>query len=465
MTAPPDPNLPPDAAPAEPPAFATTLGQTPHEPAVRPWELELLISGAVVFALLQLPGEVDAWYERLRPTLAEVAIAGASVLYLYLKLVLYTLIGSFLLHLAIRAYWVGMIGLESVFPGGIVWDKTQFGPVGREVHERRVPSLQALIDRSDRAASVVFGLGFTMALVFLLSILLGAVMLAAAHGAARVIPGRGSGLWAVAAMTLAVSTPQLLLHLVDRRFSEKMAPGGRARRALARAYGVTYYAQGIWIYGPVMLTLTSNLGRKRAVTGFVVVLYSLMAFAMVKDGLVARGRVSADAYRFVPDNPGRLGVEAGYYEDKREPGEVLTLPSIQSDVVREPYVRLFIAYIPAVHNRLFPSRCPGVRPFTEGGVRLEAAGARPEQPAEAEAVLRCWARVQPVAVNGRPVTAPLRFYRHPVSGLRGVVAHVPTAGLPRGENVITISRLPSVNEIEGRAPPRQVPPHYIPFWL
>jgi hypothetical protein len=38
-----------------------------HEPRSRPWELELLISGAVTFALLQLPGRVDGVFRTLEP--------------------------------------------------------------------------------------------------------------------------------------------------------------------------------------------------------------------------------------------------------------------------------------------------------------------------------------------------------------------------------------------------------------
>jgi hypothetical protein len=466
MTAPPDPQPAPDAdaaAPAEPPAFATTLGQTPHEPNVRPWELELLISGAVVFALLQLPGQVDTWHERFRPTLAEVGSGGATVLYLYLKLALYTLIGSFLLHLAIRAYWVGMIGLESVFPRGIVWENTQLGPVGREAQRRRVPPIQALIDRADRAASVVFGAGFTVALIFLLSVVLGGIVWALALGISRALLGGEQMSWVLLGLALFFSVPQLVLSQLDRRL--RVHPGSRGWRRMDRAYGLFYYMQGTWLYAPAMLTLSSNVGRRKARSVSVVVMYSLVGFALVKDVVVARGGMSADSYLFVPDNPGRVGVEPGYYEDKRGAGKVVALPSIQSDVVRDPYVRLFVPYTPAAHNRLLRRACPGLRPFTEGGVRVEPVRVQPEQPAEAAAVLRCWPRVQPVTLNGRPVTVPLRFYQHPVSGLRGVVAHIPTAGLPRGENVITVARLPSVAEIRGESPRRSIPPHYIPFWL
>lgn len=45
-------------------------------------------------------------------------------------------------------------------------------------------------------------------------------------------------------------------------------------------------------------------------------------------------------------------------------------PSIQSDVVSRPYLKLFVPSYPQRHNELFAARCPGVRPLTGGGVRL-----------------------------------------------------------------------------------------------
>jgi hypothetical protein len=36
----------------------------------------------------------------------------------------YGLGGCFLVHLLTRAYWVGLIGLRTVFPSGINWDRT-----------------------------------------------------------------------------------------------------------------------------------------------------------------------------------------------------------------------------------------------------------------------------------------------------------------------------------------------------
>lgn len=456
-----------DFGASEPPPVAppSTLGQTPHEPTVRPWELELLISGAVVFSLLQLPSALDAWVERLEPRQAGTALGALIFLYAYLKLILYTLIGSFLLHLCVRAYWVGMIGLESVFPRGVDWERSQAGPVGREVYRERVPPLQALIDRSDRFASVIFGFAFLVVFLFLVSIVYGGVLWLAALGLSRLFFG-GERAGVVLRVLLALLVlPGLVLGLVDRRFSERLDPAGRPRRVLRALLAVNYRVQGAGLFAPTLLTLFTNIPRRLIYPVFFAMLYAPLGLFMVKDVMIGRDQLRADAYDYLPEEPGRFGVESGFYEDKHSAGEVYRLPSIQSDVVREPYVRLFLPFVPGRHDALFARHCPGVRPFREGGLRFSDDEPGDESDAARQAVLRCWARVQPVTLNGRPLSVPFRFYTHPSSGIRGVVAHLPTAGLPRGENVLTVARVPPARETEGDAPPRAWPPYFIPFWL
>jgi hypothetical protein len=254
--------------------------------------------------------------------------------------------------------------------------------------------------------------------------------------------------------------------LVDRRFGERLDPAGRPRRVLRALLVASYRVQGMGLFAPTLLTLFTNVPKRLIYPAFLAMIYAPLGLFVVKDLWIGRDRLSADAYGYLPDEPGRFGVERGFYDDKHAAGEVYTLPSIQSDVVRDPYVRLFLPFQPGRLPALFARRCPEVRPFREGGLRFsDGEPAAGETDAARQAVLACWARVQPVTVNGRPLAVPFRFYTHPATGIRGVVAHVPTAGLPRGENVITVARVPSARELRGGAPPKPRPPYSIPFWL
>jgi len=444
-----------DVPNAEPPPPApSTLGQTPHEPTVRPWELELLISGALVFSMMQLPAQVDGWFQSLTPRLDAGWYTAAFMGWFYVKLALYALVGGFVLHLAVRGYWVGVIGLEAVFPHGIVWERMRAGPIFRQIARERTPSLQTLIDRADRMASMIFGAAFAVAMLFGYSLVIGGLVVGVVSLTRMAVPGSLQSSLAVDAVLLLLLSPVLAAGLVDRRMGDRLDPGGRAGRVIRRV-GLAYNrVQASALFMPLLFTLTTNLRQRRrglAVVMGVPVLF--VAFFFVKDVLLGRGLLHADGYAYLPAQAGALAVQPGFYADQRggEPDEP-ALPEIQSDMVRDPYVRLFIPYRPRRHNALIARRCPGV------------GRDAPQTGAGNAAVLRCLATLQPVTLNGRPLAPAFRFYTHPGTGFRGIVAYIPTAGLPRGENVLTVGPL-AIPDPTRAETARPEPPYTIPFWL
>lgn len=440
----------------EPPS---TLGQTPHEPKVRPWELELLISGALVFGLIQLPGQMDAWFNHVFPTLDGGFASAAFLAWIYVKLALYAVIAGFVLHLAIRAYWVGVIGLEAVYPGGIAWEKTRSGPILREVQRKATPSLQALIDGADRKASLVFAGGLTLALVFvtaLVMVAVAAVLFFATIGLVVHGVDWSTGLMAIVLLFVA---PMFIAMTIDRRWGHRLDPGGRTARLIRAVGSNSMRVTRFTLFQPLFLTILTNLRAQRRATVFLAFLAMGGVVMAGRDRLFAGSRF-ADGYAWLPDDPGPLGVDPQFYDDKRDaddpPGET---PSIQSDIVREPYVRLFIPYRPRRHNDLIANGCAPRTPGRQG--RAPTPPHPATEPAE-RAVLACLAALQPVSLNGRPLSAPFRFYTQPGTGVRGIVAYIPVQGLPRGENLLTIARLPLFVP-DPKETPR--PPFSIPFWL
>ncbi|HEU0013301.1 MAG TPA: hypothetical protein VFQ45_06430 [Longimicrobium sp.] len=444
----------------------TPLHETAHEPAGRPWELELLISGAVVFSLMQLPGMVDRAFDRAVPHYAGNALLAMFSLYMYGKLVLYTLIASFLVHLVGRAYWVGLIGLDRVFPGGVKWDNATYGPVMREVYSRRMVGVQARIDSADRFCSVLFSFAFTIALLFIFSTVALGMAAGLAFGVSRLfLGGRHASrvFWIVmaAAALIPVGT-----WLVDRAVGGRLRAGGGPRRGLSLMATVSYYLNAMPLYGTVAMVLFSNFRKRAFYPVFYLSLALLFTVFIVRDVYLRQGILRTGDYGFLPDNAGQFGVRASYYDSQRDPGDVPDeLPSIQADIVRDPYVRLFIPYSPRRHGRAFAEQCQGVRPLAEPGIHRGEND--PPDTTRVDAVLECWTRLQPVSLNGRPLRPAFRFYRHPVTGLRGVVAYIPTTGLPRGENLLTVGPAPRARagRDAGDSRRRDRTPHYIRFWL
>jgi hypothetical protein len=442
-----DPVDTPDAGPVD------TLGQTPHEPKTRPWEQELLISGATVFALLQLPAQVDAWSRSVLPRL-DGAWAGAALLvWLYVKLALYALIFAFTAHLFIRAYWVAVIGLEAVFPRGIRWDGSRAGPIMSEIRRRRTPQLQSLIDRADRLASVVFASGITAALFCLFGLMVAGVAAVVSVGAARLL-GRDARIGAASfdLLLLAILGPVFAGALVDRYYGDRLDPKGFPARAIRRLGEITTGAWRVMPFIPLILTMTTNATtrpRGRHLIRVMIVAAMVGAIALMLRARMAPDEGLVDGYRFFPAGVGAQGLDTRFYEDARSDEQVDgKTPSIQSDMVRDPYVRLFIPYRPIRHNELMEKLC----------------GLSPDRPDEPR-VIACMLRLQPVSMDGRPVTVPFRLYTQPKSELRGIVGYLPVDGLTKGEHVITVGALPPAPPKPGETPDRRGPAFNIRFWL
>lgn len=117
-----------------------------EDPSDRIWELELLISGAVTLGLLQLPGGVDAFYRSLDARVSTESATALLLGYEFTKIILYLLIASFVLHLGARAYWVALIGLYAIFPGGIRWGELPLRAEPRRFYRRNTPALPAAIE-------------------------------------------------------------------------------------------------------------------------------------------------------------------------------------------------------------------------------------------------------------------------------------------------------------------------------
>jgi len=99
------------------------------------WEVELLISGVAVFAMLQLPGMFDDALFALRPRFDAAWHDPLRMMHVYLKSASVILAATFAIHLLMRAHWIALVGMHSIYPDGVRWDKLRIGPVQRE-HER-----------------------------------------------------------------------------------------------------------------------------------------------------------------------------------------------------------------------------------------------------------------------------------------------------------------------------------------
>ncbi|MFO0584883.1 MAG: hypothetical protein U0229_21630 [Anaeromyxobacter sp.] len=409
------------------------------------WEMELLLSGATVFGLLQLPGAIDPPAFSLMMRLDDGLGPGVTVLWLYLRTSILTLSATFVVHLALRAYWAALVGMRSVYPGPLRWDRLRVGPIQREAVEKDVSDFAARIEAADNRATRVFGIGVAVAFLIFMPL----VLVAAGVGlgwALRALGGPDVSQATIFGLVAVAIGPILVLSLVDRRFGGRLRPEGRPRRvlrAIFRAYNRVGFGGAA---NPLIALFQSGEGMVRTM----LILVGTMAVAIVlvmNQFRLAMGEEGVGDFAGLPaDDAGAFRSSSPqHYLSGRQQGLAQQVPYLPDRVVKGPYVELFVPYRPARH-------APAMRAACGEAVRVvEQEG----PPAEA---LACLARVLDIRLDGAPVEVPLDATSDPLSDARGVVAMIPAQDLAPGRHELTVAR------IARKGAEKPAVPYRIPFW-
>jgi hypothetical protein len=421
------------------------------------WELELLISGAVLFALFQLPPALNGFFARVEPHATSTMLSVLLFVQIYVKAIVYALTASFVVHLVARAYWVGLVGLHSVFPKGVKWENFRSGPMGLEVYKERLVSLPAIISRTDNFCSVIFSFAFLLVLLFAFTVCLTSGYSLIAYGVAHAFfRGRNTDTIFLVLAGLTALVPALTT-LVDRRFGQRLGPRGQrvVKRLVIFAYRGT--AQGV--ISPIFVPLLTNVGRKKIMAIFYFSLFGILLF-VIGERLARNDQLSFNSYDYLGPSS-RFGVDYRFYESQRDPGEIYArMPSIQSDIVTGSYVKLFIPYYPRRYNTAIAKSCPGLHTLQSRGLQIGSDAPVPDS--AAIPVLECLGRIHGVTVDGAPrPDLQYRFYEHPATGIKGVITYIPADSLTRGQHVITVRQVPAADATPSTPAPA---PWVIPFW-
>jgi hypothetical protein len=455
----------------EPPLTPETSVAGPYDKEMREagqltsptWELELFLSGAFVFAMLQLPGLIEQLFVALEPHTTDRASQVLFMGVLYGKAIAFTLIGMFLLHLIARAYWVALLGLQSVFPRGVQWKEMKIGPVGTEVYRAFMPDIGRLIARLDNFCSIVFSVGLIIVFVFVFSTMVVAAGSGLAYGLALVFThGQNMRYFFYLLMLVFVAIP-VSATMVDKARGDRYPPGTRGHRILRALMRFAFGINLTPVIGPMMWTLATNLGRKKSVVFLYVALTGLILVA-VADRLAQSDRLSINSYDYFGASRTRA-VNSRFYESQRLPGKSYArAPSIQSDIIKDPYVKLFIPYSPRRDNPAIASTCPTLKPIADRGLQIGADVSLPDS--ITVPVLSCIARMHAVSLDSAPrPDVEFSFYEHPTTGVKGVIAYIAVDSLPRGRHVIGVVPTPPTPLPKDSAVREDWKrPTLIPFW-
>lgn len=406
-------------------------------------ELELLISGLSMVALFGLPGWLIDRYEGMYPLLPFWMLSAAAMALPMAVLACYLMAGCFALHLGLRAYWVGLIGLKSAFPDGIRWERAAgIGPLTRERLKRSLPEVDASIERADALASMLFAVITLSGLVLLW---LGLLATVAFMGGAWIGSRTGSTnaainiaiTWLVNGMIASVATLWLLDAVLARWVPA--VRGWAWFRWLVRAVGLlasVYFPPRL--IGSLRLTLQTNTRPWLFLVIFVLAI-SLLPMLALRQFQASFGfdRFGTHGYLHARDiDDGHRSV---HYESQRiDRNRARGLPMIPAPVIESAWVPLYLPFIPLRDDGVIAQRCPersarGPDSIFPGGVDDEVARARSRAAAD------CLRQLWEVRLNGTVVALDGFMPGERADlGFRGLSGYVDLRGQLPGPQVLEV---------------------------
>jgi hypothetical protein len=250
----------------------------------------------------------------------------------------------------------------------------------------------------------------------------------------------------------ALVVPLALGGAVDRLFGHRLAHDGLSARVMRAWLRLTLRVPLLRVANTLLLTFTSNVGRRRGMFLALGGLYVLIGLVWFQT-MARRGEVHLDSYAYFPASDQTVIVPQHYASERVDANRFAVAPYVQSETIAEPYVRLFVPYSPTRLNAAIGTRCE-VAPA--GGAAAAATRDR--------AVLGCITKLYAVAIDDKPVEPGFEFATDAGSDLHGFLAHIPIDDLARGRHELTLERLPRGAGMLAPAPAETPPRERIAFW-
>ncbi|MEZ0607144.1 hypothetical protein ACAW74_01455 [Fibrella sp. WM1] len=323
------------------------------------WNLELAISGVAMFAILQLPDLLDSAFSYLQHNFLlnteGPPLMLLSLSYSMIRATFYVLFAAFLANFVMRAFWVGLVGLLAVYPSGIHYDRIPFStPYAQQRMADELGPLDRYILWLDKRCNIVFALAFQF--VFFL-IIIGMAYVLGLISYLVVQPNVPAAVWQgikIGVSVLGVSFYVALIVLSLKKVKEHPT-GMRVHYRLVKASQLLFMGA----YRPssyITNTFYSHIPKQRFARTFAIFM-TVFAVVFLVEYTVdqARGNRRSSAFNrrhLYSARVDSLFVDPGAYDNQRPEGELVDVASIQADVIREPYLRLFIAYPRALDTLL-----------------------------------------------------------------------------------------------------------------
>ena len=408
------------------------------------WQLELLVSAFTIFLLI---GASESFGEALVDMRFSYSLDGWPRLLMIFLISIHAsirvLTGFLVIHLLLRGFWIGTIGLRSVQPS-IDYDKLNYSSFFQKKLTKRLVELDRLVVVLDELCSIIFSLSFLI-IFMILSFGLYIVFLGSYGVLVSAIieftgSERGGVLFYVTIVTTLAILLSSLIYLIDYfslGFFKKWNRFGKIYYPVYKFYSLITLS---FISRSIYYSLISKFSKKK-----IRIMY-LLAAVFIFSGTF----VNFDQFQYYPMGDSELILSTNFYDDTRPEDDYVEKASVSSRFLSGSFTSLFLRYNPE-DNEQIRSNCPDFVPVKNDGFNATITfrsdssstqiGDSRFMEEDGEMLLSCLSAYYEVSINDS-VYADQKFffYEHPTKSQKGLITVISTRDFIYGENLISVKK-------------------------
>jgi hypothetical protein len=399
-----------------------------HQLKEESWEAELLVSAIAIFGTFQLFDAV-AWVTNLFIDVipSEQYLIGYMIVFIGL-LAVSILSAMFIIHFILRAYWVGLVGLNSVFPDYSIKDSPH-SQLYTEKILSILPKLKESIAKVDQLCSVIFSAAFSILFIYIYSFFFFSLYLFLYNFLLAYIPKT------FLLIPLAIFAFIVVIHTILSVVANIKV--FQTNNRIQIFYFKIVKISSLITMGPlyknilqVFLIFGTNFKKNKGLVKLIILFGCIGAFVAVFQMSKSNIFYLLTSNTYFDEN----SIYANYYHSENLKDTRFTFlltPEIPSDILT---VRTFKLFIPIFRHerRLHEQHCD----ISEGGLFPSKA----ERVSIREQYSNCYALYHQVLLNGIDLKASFMKYEHPITRQFGLVAYVQLQQADYGKNSLTIRK-------------------------
>lgn len=401
------------------------------------WQLELIISGVVIFLMLGAYGPIID----VRPSLTKNILTGGGFFvmvaggYFIFLVAYYALLIIFIIHLILRGFWIGAIGLRSV-SGDFDHDVLDYQPKFNSWLRAHLGSFDDYIERLEVQCSVAFSFAFliffSVLSVGVFTLVIGGVTFGMSTVLGAADPDAAT--WKKA-LTAAINLLLLLfglIYLIDFTTLGWF----KKKRWLQRVYFPFYRVMG-WLtlarfYRAFYYNMIDHpFGRKLVKRLWLIIFGTLLAasITIIRNPFFPTSNTSSSVVN-----------ETVYLDNVINSRLTQSLPSLASRYAERDYLEIFLPYLGTDDDRVINHLFPELTPALDGSFAIDGpvnlwSGRNLD--VNNDALLVAHQAIHRLYLNDSLLTdVPWLFYDHPKREQQGLLYDLPVYDLPRGRHTL-----------------------------